>query len=108
MNIQELDEWLKKAEYISTPEYNHDENGNKYESRVFKKDGQLYRLGYCNNHPNPKWDDKCGNMSERDDNGVRIKDEKGQLKYIYEPKPVKRVAYKKTIEIVEYLPIEEV
>ncbi|TRZ83706.1 hypothetical protein D4R86_00300 [bacterium] len=104
MNIQELDEWLKNAEYINTPDCDHDENGNKYETRVFKKDEQLYRLGYCNNHPNPKWGEK-GYMSERDANNNKIKDERGQPKWIYEPTPVKKVTHKKMIEVVEYLPI---
>lgn len=104
MNLVELNEWLKSATYIDTTERDHDSCGNCWETRIFEKDGQNYKLGYCNNHPNPKWDADCGNMSERDKNGVRLKDNHGQYLYIYEPTPVKKTSYKKITEVVEYIP----
>lgn len=103
MNLEQLKEWLKEAKYIDTPDSSIDGCGNREDTRIFEKGGQLYSIEYCNNHPNPKWDDKCGNMSERDENGVRLKDTHGEYLYIYEPMPVIKKTYKKTIDVVEYL-----
>lgn len=106
MNIKELNEWIKSAKYVTTSEY-EENDGNKYVTKIYEKDGQLYSIHYCNNYPTAKWSDDCGYMSERDENGKRLKDEHGQHLFIYEPIPVIKHSYTKTIEVTEYTPIED-
>jgi len=102
MNKKQLEEWVKNKEYVVHSFFEYDENGNKREERIYKTiDGRLYSVSFCNNYPNPKLGDK-GYMSERDENGKRIKDEKGEFIWIYEPTEVEEV--KKMVETTEYIP----
>jgi len=103
MNKEEISQWIKEAEYIVTSFFEYDECGNKEETRIYEKDGQLYSLDFCDDSVNPKWDDKCGNMSERDKDGKRIKDKNGEYIYIYEPRKVRKETKIVTQEVTEYV-----
>ena len=104
MNKQELEDWIKSAKYYGCAEFLYDDNGNKDATYVYEKDGKLYTISFCNDHPCSKWDEK-GRMTERDENGKRIKDKHGEYLFIYEPVEVKEV--KKMVEVTEYIPLDK-
>ena len=90
MNLEELKEWLKDAVIVySNGEW--EESGNYYGEEVYQKDGKLYRLGI--------YKDGWGK-----DHFVEKWGEKGYVRGVYEPIPVKR--YSEMIEKVWYEPIE--
>jgi len=106
MNKEELNQWMKEAKFITCAFCEFDGRGNKWETRIFEKDNRLYSIGFCNNHPNPKFGEH-GHESERDESGKRKKDKNGEYIYIYEPTPVKKVTTTKTIKVTEYIEEEE-
>lgn len=56
MTLKELKNWLKSAVFISST-YEH-VGGNKYKTSIYEKDGQLYAINSCNDHPSEKWGEK--------------------------------------------------
>ena len=50
MTLQEIQEWIKTAEYIETDYSEFDESGNHYTREIFKKDGKLYSIEYLNGY----------------------------------------------------------
>jgi len=87
MNRQELQDWIKSCKRVDIAESEYNED-NHFQTNIYEKDGQLYKIDFCNGEASAKWG-KSGYESERDANGKRIKDACGRLSYIYEPIPVK-------------------
>ena len=104
MNKAQIELWIREAKYVTHSFFEYDESGNKRETRIFEKDGQLYALSFCNGYISAKMGEK-GLESERDDKGARIKDKNGELIYIYEPIPVRKET--KMVEVTEYVQIEK-
>jgi hypothetical protein len=49
MTLQELNDWIKTAKLITTKHaYDH---GNDWATKIYEKNGQLYAIEFCNNHP---------------------------------------------------------
>lgn len=55
MKKEELQNWIKSAKYIDTPEDTYDDNTNRYTTNIYEKDGKLYKIEYCNGHFYEKW-----------------------------------------------------
>lgn len=87
MTKTELNEWIKKAEFIDSTEEFVDDSGNFEGYRIYENDGRYYRLEFCNNYPSPKWGPK------------------GYIKDVYELEIVKQI--KRQIVITEYEPIND-
>lgn len=86
MNVEELADWLKASEFVDC-DASTDGCGNALTTRIYLKDGQYYRLEYCNGYPSEKFG------------------EKGYIRGVYEPIEV----FKKEVEVIEtfYLTKEE-
>ena len=105
MTKNEIEQWIKKATFVTSSYFEYDGRGNREETRIYDKDGQLYLINFFNKKPSPEWGEK-GCAVERDAYGEALKDEGGETKYIYAaPKPVTRIV--KMVEVVKYIPIEE-
>lgn len=73
MTKDELMEWIKSADYITSDSEGYDENGNLDEERIYEKDLTFYKIHFMNNHPSEVW-------------GV-----KGYIRGEYQPVKVKRI-----------------
>ncbi len=51
MTLQEINAWVEGTPIITWEEDSYDESGNRYESRIYKKNGKFYRLELSNGHP---------------------------------------------------------
>ncbi len=87
MTLKELKEWVKSASYNDTVNQEYDGNGNNFRSIIYKKDGKLYRIDYCNGEPN------------------EVMGENGYIRGMYQPREVTR--HVKRIERVYYKLVEK-
>jgi len=59
MNLKELNEWIKSANYIEHGEGEFtDSCGNEETSIIYEKDGKYYKIEFQNGHPYEKWGGK--------------------------------------------------
>ena len=85
MNKQELNDWIKSATFDCFAEDINDD-GNLRQTLIYKKDGKLYSIDYCNHEPNEVWG------------------ERGYIRGVYQPKEVTR--HTRMIKETYYEPVE--
>jgi len=55
MTLQEVKDWCKGTLVVDYEDDSYDDNGNHYETKIYKKDGKLWRLSFSNGHPYEKY-----------------------------------------------------
>lgn len=58
-NEEGIKKWIRESELV-TSEIDRCRSGNIYEERVYRKDGQLYVLSFCNRQVCSRWTDDKG------------------------------------------------
>ena len=56
MTKQELIDWTKTAEVVDYR--SHEDDGNIYMFKIYKKDDELFLVNYCNAGPTEKWGER--------------------------------------------------
>jgi hypothetical protein len=51
MTLQEVKDWMKGTPIETWEHDSYDDNGNHYETRIYRKDGKFWRLEFSNEHP---------------------------------------------------------
>ena len=86
MNKEQLEKWIKEAQYATTSRKDYDASGNCWATVIYRHSGKLHSLSFLNRHPCEKWG------------------EKGWIRGVYEPQEVVRKT--KMVEEVYYEPKE--
>lgn len=60
MTLQELKEWCKGTRVVDYENDSYDDNGNHYETKIYEKDGKLWRLEFSNGHPYERYERGIG------------------------------------------------
>ncbi len=55
MTLGELEAWCKSAKYVETSASIFDSSGNESYTTIYEKDGQFFKIEYCNDAPYEKW-----------------------------------------------------
>ena len=57
MTKEELQKWMAESKFVDS-DREFDENGNCEESRIYERNGELFRVEFQNGHPYEKWGEK--------------------------------------------------
>lgn len=56
MTLQEVKDWCKGTRVVDYEDDSYDDNGNHYVTKIYSKDGKLWRLSFSNDHPYERYE----------------------------------------------------